>query len=304
MTPTCGPRNCGPLACRTALKRASSGSLSRYPSNPSCRIKVERTRADQLLPSTEQWGFPLGGVEDCCSSPSLLATGIDKTIRGYHVREQLFISFQDTLVYFDCIDVCKVRQGWSEVRLPGLLPPCASADHVLAVLVTVIEPTELDLSLFQEGSRHTDKSQRSPVDLCVALYRTGSVAAPQIGQLVVHSRRQLRGFVSTNAFLEPGYYLILCLAFNHWDLNPAGDGSVTHYPPCVLALHSSKRLLVEHITPSPFVLADGLISLTMAKGQRYEGREGMTAYYLTQGWVNSRPHSSLVFLLTKLSRFF
>lgn len=29
-------------------------------------------------------------------------------------------------------------------------------------------------------------------------------------------------------------------------------------------------LLVEHITPSPFVLADGLISLTMAKGQRYE----------------------------------
>jgi hypothetical protein len=27
---------------------------------------------------------------------------------------------------------------------------------------------------------------------------------------------------------------------------------------------------VEHITPSPFVLADGLISLTMAKGQRYE----------------------------------
>lgn len=177
--------------------------------------------------------------------------------------------FQDTLIFFDCIDVCKVRLGWSEVRLPGLLPPCAFSDHVLAVLVTVVEPTELDLSLFQEGSRHTDKSQRSPVDLCVALYRTGSVAAPQVGQLVVHSRRQLRGFVATNAFLEPGLYLIVCLAFNHWNLNPA-EGAVTHYPPCVLALHSSKRLLVEHITPSPFVLADGLISLTMAKGQRYE----------------------------------
>lgn len=175
------------------------------------------------------------------------------------------------MVFFDCIDVCKVRSGWSEVRLPGLLPPCAFSDHVLAVLVTVVEPTELDLSLFQEGSRHTDKSQRSPVDLCVALYRTGSVAAPQIGQLVVHSRRQLRGFVATNAFLEPGLYLIVCLAFNHWDLNPV-EGAVTHYPPCVLALHSSKRLLVEHITPSPFVLADGLISLTMAKGQRYEVR--------------------------------
>lgn len=200
------------------------------------------------------------------------------------VEGVFWISFQDTLIFFDCIDVCKVRLGWSEVRLPGLLPPCAFSDHVLAVLVTVVEPTELDLSLFQEGSRHTDKSQRSPVDLCVALYRTGSVAAPQVGQLVVHSRRQLRGFVATNAFLEPGLYLIVCLAFNHWNLNPA-EGAVTHYPPCVLALHSSKRLLVEHITPSPFVLADGLISLTMAKGQRYEGREGMTAYYLTQGWA-------------------
>ena len=162
-----------------------------------------------------------------------------------------------------------MRQGWSEVRLPGLLPPCAFSDHVLAVLVTVVEPTEIDLSLFQEGSRSTDKSQRSPVDLCVALFRTGSVAAPQIGGLVVHSRRQLRGFVATSAFLEPGLYLIVCLAFNHWNLNQP-EGSITLYPPCVLAIHSSKRLLVEHITPSPFVLADGLISLTMSKGQRYE----------------------------------
>ena len=128
-----------------------------------------------------------------------------------------------------------MRQGWSEVRLPGLLPPCAFSDHVLAVLVTVVEPTEIDLSLFQEGSRSTDKSQRSPVDLCVALFRTGSVAAPQIGGLVVHSRRQLRGFVATSAFLEPGLYLIVCLAFNHWNLNqPEGDVILTHLISSVL----------------------------------------------------------------------
>ena len=144
---------------------------------------------------------------------------------------------------------------------------------MLAVLVTVVEPTEIDLSLFQEGSRNSEKSQRSPVDLCVALYRTGSVAAPQIGNLIVHSRRQLRGFVATSTFLEPGLYLLVCLAFNHWTLgSPSsnGNGSITVYPSCVLAIHSSKRLLVEHITPSPFVLADALISLTMSKGQRYE----------------------------------
>jgi hypothetical protein len=42
------------------------------------------------------------------------------------------------------------------------------------------------------------------------------------------------------------------------------------YPEYVLAIHSSKRLLVEQISPPAYVLADAIISLTLAKGQRHE----------------------------------
>lgn len=79
--------------------------------------------------------------------------------------------------------------------------------------------------------------------------------------------------------LETDLYMLVCLAFNHWH---TGIDDFMQYPQCVLAIHSSKRLLVEQITPPPFLLADAIINLTLAKGQRHEGREGMTAYYLTK----------------------
>ena len=49
-----------------------------------------------------------------------------------------WIAFQDVLLYFDCIDICKVRLGWSEVRLSGTLPPFSSKPHQSATLLTVL----------------------------------------------------------------------------------------------------------------------------------------------------------------------
>lgn len=54
------------------------------------------------------------------------------------------------------------------------------------------------------------------------------------------------------------------------DVLCAGIEDPANYPQYVLAIHSSKRLLVEQVTPPPFVLADAIISLTLAKGQRHE----------------------------------
>ena len=64
-----------------------------------------------------------------------------------------WIAFEDMLRYFDCIDVCKVRRGWSEVRVTGVLPPFSTKSHQSCTLLTVLEPTEVEFSLFQEGQR-------------------------------------------------------------------------------------------------------------------------------------------------------
>lgn len=97
--------------------------------------------------------------------------------------------------------------------------------------------------------------------------------------LLIFFVSQVRGFVGCHKMLERDLYLLVCLAFNHWH---TGIEDPLLYPQCILAIHSSKRLLVEQINPPIFLLADAIIRLTLTKGQRHEGREGMTAYYLTK----------------------
>ena len=100
------------------------------------------------------------------------------------------------------------------------------------------------------------------------------------------------------------FYQLLYLMFSLFDkcFRHTGLGSDPGlYPDYILALHSSKRLLAEQLSSSYHLLvmficdciisismkeisqqADSIISLTVARGQRHEGREGMTAYYLTK----------------------
>ncbi|XP_032580571.1 calpain-D isoform X2 [Drosophila sechellia] len=242
-------------------------------------LDVKDIQGHRLLKLRNPWGH-YSWRGDWSDDSSLWTDDLRDALMPHGASEGVFwISFEDVLNYFDCIDICKVRSGWNEVRLQGTLQPLCS---ISCVLLTVLEPTEAEFTLFQEGQRNSEKSQRSQLDLCVVIFRTRSPAAPEIGRLVEHSKRQVRGFVGCHKMLERDIYLLVCLAFNHWH---TGIEDPHQYPQCILAIHSSKCLLVEQISPSPHLLADAIISLTLTKGQRHEGREGMTAYYLTKGWA-------------------
>lgn len=62
-----------------------------------------------------------------------------------------------------------------------------------------------------------------------------------------------------------------------------GISDPANYPAYVLAIHSSKRLLVEQISPPAYILADAIISLTLAKGQRHEVSEDVFLKFILQG---------------------
>lgn len=192
-----------------------------------------------------------------------------------------WIAYEDVLRYFDCIDICKVRREWNEVRVSGVLPPLSSKEHQSCTLLTVLEPTEVEFSLFQEGQRNSTRVNRSQLDLCVVIFRCNTSGPPQLGKLVTCSKRQVRGFVGCHAMLEVGCYLVVCVAFNHWNTAIPADA----YPDFVLAMHSSKKLVLEQLNSSYHLMADAIVNLTLAKGTRHEGREGMTAFYLTKGWA-------------------
>ncbi|XP_074649686.1 calpain-15-like [Tubulanus polymorphus] len=186
-----------------------------------------------------------------------------------------WMSLEDVMKYFDSIDVCKILPDWWEVRLPGTLPGNGGQSISVTNLI-VLKPTEIEFSLFQEGDRGSEAN--FPVDLCVLIFR-GRVGS-NVGPLVESSRRQIRRFVSCNCMLEPGDYSIITTAFNHWSLEIHSERRVNS----VLVIHSRKKVTVDQLDVPAVMLADAIIQLTVAKGKPHHGREGMTAYYLSQGW--------------------
>lgn len=211
-----------------------------------------------------------------------------------------WINFRDMMFYFDSVDICKVQMGryLYEVRTQGVFPDSAKIPPTTFFL-EVNTPTEIDLSIFQQGSRSVEGSGRHPVDLCVCVYRSNASAAAaaqgsevNLGPLVVASRRQVKRHGSCREWFEVGYYQIITLAFNHW-VSAFGGGRVSSTssrlgpepPKYVLALHSTKEVSISYFRPSTYILADAVIELAMKKGEFKDLRDCATCYYLAHGWA-------------------
>ncbi|XP_071951602.1 calpain-D-like isoform X2 [Antedon mediterranea] len=199
-----------------------------------------------------------------------------------------WISLEDMMMYFDNVDICKVRKGWSEVRLSSLFPNFAGGPMEVTIL-TIDEPTQADFTLYQKWRREGN-AERDPLDLCIVVLRTSGHTTSGMSKVMTFNKRQIRASVGCSTVLQKGTYVVVCMACNHWTtgVNMQGMRSPvrkTAYPSYTLAIHSNRPLVASQIQPTKTCLADVVQLLAVQKGKRHEGREGVTVYYLDHGWA-------------------
>lgn len=193
-----------------------------------------------------------------------------------------WMSFEDVLKYFGTVDICKIRSGWTEVRLSGTFPSFAPPNHLSCVLLTILEATEVELTLFQHEDR---KSKSCHLDLCLAVYSVPEFPLSHVGHLMANSESVVQSSVSCEQVLKPGHYVAVFMVFNHWDTSRAEADGTTSEHPYVLAVHSAKPLLAEQVCAEGCVISDAVIRLALAKGNKRDELEGVTTYVLNKCWT-------------------
>ncbi|CAF1562629.1 unnamed protein product [Adineta ricciae] len=147
-----------------------------------------------------------------------------------------FVSF---VKYFECVDICKLRHNWYEVRDSANFYP--APNMIQAYYLHLSTATELDITLHRKISKNL-RIHRSDLSLCVAVINMEeqSRGSYRIYSIPIISQRAQHKLISTDGYLSAGAYVILPLLFNPTNKIPDN----TDY---TIAIHSSHVVDLERI---------------------------------------------------------
>ncbi|UJR07608.1 hypothetical protein I4U23_011897 [Adineta vaga] len=194
-----------------------------------------------------------------------------------------FVSF---VKYFECVDICKLRHNWYEVRDSANFYPATKM--IQAYYLSLSTTTELDITLHRKISKNL-RIHRSDVSLCIAVINMEEQPRGnyRIYSIPIISQRGQHKFISTDGYLPAGTYVILPLLFN--PTNKYLD--TTEF---TIAIHSSHVVDLERIRIPSRIEREFLIKFCIFYGDQVRltnhsdrdstQSDGVTVYELKKYW--------------------
>lgn len=140
-----------------------------------------------------------------------------KVRRGSKEKDDgvFWISFELFLKYFECVDICKIRRGWFEIRSKGFFVD--DQTMIDGFRLTVDKETQIDISLFRKlfrNSRFIDSNEIRIGFALVQLDDRRADASYKISSIVTLSRLTNEKSLSSSTNVPRGVYFVLPILFN------------------------------------------------------------------------------------------
>lgn len=261
-------------------------------------IKVVTMNNDQqMIQLRNPWGQLVWNGDWSDQSPLWTPELRDEYQPNQASQGVFWISFNDFQRYFEKVDVCKLRETWTEKRFEGYFPMSCHDTRFLSVFeIGVDEPgTEIEFTLYQESRRSCSLMNVPLYPISIAVFQLKDLQRNLAGDLIDFSGYKIREFVGCDVMVDKGLYVVAVYAFNHWnqqqqqqglDNGPRTQQSCHNLRPrYILSSHSSRPISVSAYCPAPALIGDTLIELVISKGRKKKHNENVISYYLHENWA-------------------
>ena len=233
-------------------------------------LDVKLVGKNRLIRLRNPWGkFSWKGAWSD-DSPQMKKGGNKEKLKADRANDGVFwMEYNDLTQFFDSVDLCRINHDWIFTKINGILPSLTSTQQHMS-LMTIQKSTEVVITLFQKNNRHTNMSKCMDLAIVVASCNDKTFAPIK---MTAHSRRQLKSFVSVAHVFKPGTYVVVPMAFNHYDSEQKmpTKAKLKKMPKFTMTFHSMSKVSVDRFYIGTYTMADCLWHAAHQKGIKHEG---------------------------------